>query len=329
MNFKTKMSKLYIVLILLTLFIIPKSVFAYSNKVYLGGENIGIEVKSKGVLVVGFYNVNGTSPGQDAGLKLGDIITMVDDTVISSITDLSDVITSNKDLKITYIRNEKTYTTTIKVIKESNIYKTGLYVKDKIVGIGTLSFITQDKIFGALGHEIIEQTTNYKFEIEEGKIFKSTVSSINKSERNDPGEKNAKYYSDVVYGNVLINDKTGIYGEYKDSLSNKTLIDVASKDEITTGPAKIVTVLEGDTKEEFDINIIKIYKDDNTKNILFEITDEKLLSKTNGVVQGMSGSPIIQNNKLIGAVNYVIVDNPKRGYGIFITNMLEESDKVG
>lgn len=329
MNFKNFKSKLYIILILLTLFSIPKNILAYSDKVYLGGENIGIEVKSKGVLVVGFYDINGTSPGQDAGLKIGDIITRVDETVISSITDLSDVINNDNDLQITYIRNNKTYTTSIKIVKESNVYKTGLYVKDKIVGIGTLSFITKDRIFGALGHEIIEQTTNYKFEIEEGKIFKSTVSSINKSERNKPGEKNAKYYNDIVYGTIDRNEKTGIYGKYEESLNDKTLIDVADKDEVTTGKASIITVTTGEKKEEFSINILKVFPNDETKNILFEITDEKLLNKTSGVVQGMSGSPIIQNNKLVGAVNYVIVDNPKRGYGVFITNMLEEIDKIG
>ncbi len=330
MNFKNFKSKLYVLLILLTLISIPSKVLAYSSKVYLGGENIGIEVNSKGVLIVGFYDVKNTSPGKDAGLKIGDIITKVDDTAIYSITDLSDVISSNQNLKITYLRNNKTYSTTIKIIKEDNTYKTGLYVKDKIVGIGTLSFIDpQSKIFGALGHEIIEKTTNYKFEIEDGKIFKSTVSSIHKSERNDPGEKNAKYYVDTVYGTIEKNEKTGIFGKYNASLNNKKLIEVASKEEITAGNATIYTVIDNDKVEEFSINILKVYPNDKTKNILFEITDEKLLSRTNGVVQGMSGSPIVQNNKLIGAVNYVIVDNPQKGYGIFITNMLEETDKIG
>lgn len=326
MNFK---SKLYIILILLTLFIIPINIFAYDNKVYLGGDNIGIEVHSRGVLVVGFYDVNNTSPGKEAGLKIGDIITRVDDTVISSITDLSDVIYSNQNLNITYIRNNKTYNTTLDVIKEDNVYKTGLYVKDRIIGSGTLSFITMNKIFGSLGHSIIEKTTNYKFEIDSGKIFKSTVSSINKSERNNPGKKTTKFYEDDVYGTIDVNDTTGIYGKYTGSLDNKTLIDVADIDEIKTGSASIYTVIDNDKVEEFSINILKIYPNDKTKNILFEITDKTLLSKTGGVVQGMSGSPIVQNNKLIGVINYVIVDDTHKGYGIFITNMLKETDKIG
>lgn len=329
MNFKNFKSKLYIILILLTLFIIPINILAYDNKVYLGGDNIGIEVHSRGVLVVGFYNVKNTSPGKSAGLKIGDIITRVDDTVISSITDLSDVIYSNQNLNITYIRNNKTYTTTLDVIKEDNIYKTGLYVKDRIIGSGTLSFITMNKIFGSLGHSIIEKTTNYKFEIQSGKIFKSTVSSINKSERNNPGQKTTKFYEDDVYGTIDVNDTTGIYGKYTSSLDNKTLIDVADIDEIKTGSASIYTVIDNDKVEEFSINILKIYPNDKTKNILFEITDKTLLSKTGGVVQGMSGSPIVQNNKLIGAINYVIVDDTHKGYGIFITNMLKETDKIG
>lgn len=329
MIFKNFKNKLYLLILLLTLFSIPTNALAYSDSVYLGGENIGIEVESKGVLVVGFYNVNNSSPGKDAGLKIGDIITRVDETVISSITDLSDVIATNEKLKITYIRNNKTYITDLEVLMEDNTYKTGLYVKDKIVGIGTLTFIDPaNKVFGALGHEIVEKTTNYKFEIASGKIFKSTVSSIHKSTRNDPGEKNAKYYEDVEYGIIKANEKTGIYGIYNSSLEDKTLIEVATFDEIKVGKATIKTVIKDDQVEEFEINILKIFKDDKTKNILFEITDKDLLSQTNGVVQGMSGSPIIQNNKLVGAVNYVIVDSPNKGYGIFITNMLEEADKI-
>ena len=327
MNFKNKL----LLLLILAIFSIPITINAYSNNVILGGDNIGIEIKSKGVLIVGFYNVGKTSPGKNAGLQKGDIITGVDDTVINSITDLSDVIEDSKsELKITYIRNNKEYKTSIKLVKEENIYKTGLYIKDKIIGIGTLTFIDpKSKIFASLGHEILESSTGLKFEIKEGSIFKSEITGVEKSTRNNPGEKNATYHIEEKYGTITKNKTNGIYGKYEKSTEGKQTIQVANKTEVKTGKAYFRTVLKNNVVEEFEINILKINYNDSTKNILFEVTDKNLINKTNGIVQGMSGSPIIQNNKIIGAVTHVLTDNPRKGYGIFITNMLEEADKQG
>ncbi len=326
-NFKNKL----LLLLLLTIVSIPISINAYSNNVVLGGDNIGIEIRSKGVLVVGFYNVGKSSPGKSAGLQKGDVITGVDDTVINSITDLSDVMDASKnELKITYIRNNKKYETTIKLVKEEDIYKTGLYIKDKIIGIGTLTFIDpESKIFASLGHEIVESSTGLKFEMKDGSIFKSEITGVEKSSRNNPGEKNATYHVEEKYGTITKNKINGIYGKYEKSIEGKDTIEVASKNEVKTGKAYFRTVLKNNVVEEFEINILKVNDNDPTKNILFEVTDKKLISKTNGIVQGMSGSPIIQNNKIIGAVTHVLTDNPRRGYGIFITNMLEEADRQG
>lgn len=331
MSFKRRFVNKLLVFILLLTIIIPTNVLAYSSSVIVGGQNIGIEVKSKGVLIVGFYNVDGISPGQIANLKVGDLITKIDDTDIYRITDLSDVIKENiANIKITYIRDNSPYTTELVLIKDgNNTYKTGLYVKDSIVGIGTLTFIDPNTLkFGALGHEIAEKSTGKTFIINDGTIFKSVITGIDRSERNSPGEKNAKYYSDDIYGTIKSNTISGIFGNYIKSIDTTTLMTVANPNEIELGTAKIRTVINGSSVEEFEITITKTFTDSNTKNILFEITDKTLLSKTNGVVQGMSGSPIIQNEKIIGAVNYVLVDNPHKGYGIFITNMLEEADKT-
>ena len=325
MFFKNFKNKLFLILILTTL-IIPISAYAYSDEVILGGENVGIEVNSSGVLVVGFYNVNGTSPGRDAGLKIGDTILKVDDTVIQGITDLSKHFNDSKTLKITYKRGNITSETTLNLVQDNKVYKTGLYVKDSIVGIGTLTFIDPStKRFGALGHEILEQTTGTKFEIKNGKIFESNVTGIEKADRGSVGEKNAIYNEDEVYGNIDKNDITGIYGDYSRNFNNKDLIEISS--DIEPGKATIKTVILGQKKQEFEITILNVDKNHQTKNILFEVTDQTLLSKGNGIVQGMSGSPIIQDNKLVGAVTHVVVDNPHKGYGILITNMLKESEK--
>ncbi len=327
MNFKNFFNKLLIFLFIISIFIIPKTCLAYTNKVILGGQNLGIEVNSNGVLVVGFYKVGNASPGALAGLKIGDRIIGIDDTVINDITDLSfSSSVLNDKIKITYIRNGNKETTDLKLYKDSSgVYKTGLYVKDSIIGIGTLTFIDpKTNMYGALGHEIIEKTTGQKFEIASGKIFKSEITSITKSERNNPGEKNATYNASEIYGTITKNGVNGIFGNYIGQINRSNLIDVADASEIKLGQATIRTVISGTEVKEYEIEILKIYPNNETKNILFKVVDEELISKTGGIVQGMSGSPIIQNNKIVGAVTHVISDDATKGFGIFITTMLKE-----
>ena len=327
MNFKKIFNKLLIFIFLISIISVPNIVFAYTKKVILGGENIGIKVNSSGVLVVGFYSVAGKNPAKDAGLRIGDRIIKINDTDINIISDLTSSIKDNTEvLEVTYERNNKTYNTKINLYKDSNnVYKTGLYVKDKIIGIGTLTFIDPNtKMYGALGHEIMEKTTGTKFEIKDGTIFKSNVTGIDKGTRNSPGGKRASYMLDDTYGTITKNEINGIYGVYNKNIDTANLIEVADSSSIKLGKAYFTTVIKDDTKETFEINILKINKNDATKNIFFEITDEKLLKRTNGVVQGMSGSPIIQDGKLIGAVTHVVVDDSSKGYGIFITSMLKE-----
>ena len=206
--------------------------------------------------------------------------------------------------------NNKFSSANLKLSKtEDNVYKTGLYVKDSITGVGTLTFIDPNtKLFGALGHEIIEKNTGQRLEIKDGKIYGSSVTGITRSDIGKPGEKNAKYDSSKVFGTVSENTSSGIFGKYTTDIPDKKLFAV-------------------NTIESFDINILRINNNGNsTKNILFEITDEKLLKDTGGIVQGMSGSPIIQDDYIIGAVTHVVVDDPSKGYGIFITKMLEEAE---
>ena len=322
-------NKLLLLILLITM--IPINTLAYSNYVIASGETIGIEVNSKGVLVVGFYEVDNTYLAKDAGFEVGDKITQVNNESVDSISSMVDALEkqTTNEIEFTISRNkeEKTISMTLQE-DENKVLKTGLYVKDQINGIGTLTYIDPEtKRFGALGHEIIETTTAQKFEIKDGKIFNATVSNIEKSRNGTAGEKNATYDKTTTAGEIDNNDITGIYGTYQEEIANMETMEVGTKEEIKEGPATIKTVIEENQTEEFDINIIGIDTTSKTKNILFEITDEDLLNKTGGVVQGMSGSPIIQKDKIIGAVNYVIVNDTKKGYGIFITTMLEEGDK--
>ena len=167
-----------------------------------------------------------------------------------------------------------------------------------------------------------------KFNISTGTIYKAEVTNIKKSKQSLPGEKNADIEYEKSIGEINKNEINGIYGKYNDILGNETTVEVRKKEEIRQGNALIKTVVEEDKKEDFKINILSIDEKDPVKNIFFEITDNKLLNKTNGIVQGMSGSPIIQNNKIIGVVNYVVLNDTKKGYGIFIETMLKEGDKL-
>lgn len=332
MNFLKKI-KLQIILPLLILFIMPKDIYAYSKYIIPGGETIGIEVNSKGVLVVGFYEVESRYIGKDAGFEIGDTITKINDTEVSTIEEMVNVVNKEADgdnqLDVTIIRDDKSSNLTLDMVCDSSdVCKTGLYVKDEITGIGTLTYIDpKTTIFGALGHEITERTTGEKFEIKDGKIFKATVTDNTKSESGSPGEKNATYDESVTYGSINANEESGIFGEYTDEILDDATLEVGDKDDVSKGEATIRTVINGNDVKEYTINILNINKDSDIKNILFEITDEELLNETGGVIQGMSGSPIIQNNKIVGAVTHVIVSDTKKGYGIFITTMLEEGDK--
>ena len=313
--------KKIIITFLLMLSLIPVNIYAYSDYITVSGKNIGIQIKTKGVMVVGLYNIDNKSPGKDAGINLGDYIIKINDKEVNNIEEMIKTIDKYKDttIKMTYLRDNKEYNTNLNLIKSRDgVYKTGLYVKDTISGVGTLTYIDPGtKMYGALGHAIIDKNTMQLVDIKDG---------ITKSKDGNPGEKNAEFFYDDVFGSIEKNTVSGIFGNYSSDIDGK-LYKVAKSSELKKGKAKILTVLNGSTIKEYNINITNLSNINTTKNITFEITDKELLEKTGGIVQGMSGSPIIQNNKIIGAVTHVVVDNPTKGYGIYITNMLEEMEK--
>ena len=325
MNFKKKLLLLFSFLVIF----IPTNILAYSDKVILGGNNIGITVNTKEIEIVGFYKVNGNYTAKDTGIKIGDKITHIENIKINNINEMIETINEkmqNDSVNITVLRNSEYLNFKLNLVKENDTYKTGLYIKDQITGIGTLTYIDPNsKIYGALGHEITS-STNDIVEITDGKIFKAEVTGNTKSTVTTTGEKNAIFDSSKIYGTISENTTKGIYGTYTEIMNTSNLIDVAEPSEVKLGKAYIYTVLQGNKIEKFEINILKINKDTITKNILFEITDQKLINETNGVIKGMSGSPIVQDDKLIGAVTHAIVNDNNKGYGIFITTMLEEGE---
>ena len=317
------------IIILLITLLFPLNVLAYSDYIIPGGNNIGIEVYNKGIIVIGFYKIDNRYNTND--LLIGDIITKVGNDEVNTVEDMVNSIeknVNNNKVDITILRKNEEKIINFNLINKDGVYKTGLYVKDSISGIGTLTYIDPEtKIYGALGHEIIEGTSLTTVEVRSGTIFESLVTSIDRSSVGSAGTKNAKFYSNNIYGNVNKNTISGIYGNYTNDLPNIDTLKVGQPNELNIGNATIRTVLDGEKIEEFNIEITKINLDSKIKNITFKITDKKLINKTGGVVQGMSGSPIIQNDKIFGAVTHVIVNNPTTGYGIFITSMLEEGEK--
>ena len=320
------------ILILIMFLLMPIStVLAYSTEVILGGQNIGIEVKTKGVLVIGLYKINDEYIAKESGITSGDYIVKVNSNEIKDIDDFTNQINLDEDkenIDITYKRDNKYYDTNLVLYNDNGEYKTGLYVRDTINGIGTLTMIDPaTKKFLALGHQILDSNTKTTLDIDKGSIYYSYITGINKSNNGNIGDKQATSYVEDKYGTINSNTNMGIFGDYEKEIDTSSLIKIANKNEITLGKASILTSLDKDTVNEYSINIDSIDYNDELKNILFTITDKELLDIAGGIVQGMSGSPIIQNNKLVGAVTHVIVDDCKKGYGIFIVNMLEKSEE--
>lgn len=308
-------------------------------KLIASGEPVGIRINTAGVMVLGFSEVRGEDgnsyePAKGI-LKAGDMILDIDDYSIDSKETLIDVIESaelGQILSICYKRNnEIKYADVVPVISENGTNKIGAWVRDSTQGIGTLTFINpDDNSFGALGHGIVDVDTKEIMEVRDGKIMEAEVYDIQKGEKGNPGELigNIRNYSSV--GEIVLNSDIGIYGTILNSelLENKNVYPVGLKQEVVEGEASILCTIDDGGVQEYSINIegINKYNLENSKSIILRITDERLLNATNGIIQGMSGSPIIQNGKIVGAVTHVFVNDPTRGYGIFIENMLQVFD---
>lgn len=310
-----------------------QSVQVFAAEVFLGGQSIGIQLDYDGVLITGTYEISidnqKYNPSSDGYLS-GDMITAVNGQKIDSISHLMESvekeIESNQKIILTIQRNNQELKKELKFQEKNGKFTTGLYVQDGLTGIGTMTYYNPTTHhFGALGHVMSDVSSVHESIVKKGTIYNSYVKKIQPSTNGNPGEKLADIGS-IKIGTIFDNNSYGIYGTYEElSENDQHAISTASIDEVEEGEAYFLTVLDGHTVSKVPIRITHLKKQNKPtiKGITFEITDEKILSLTNGIVQGMSGSPIIQNGKLIGCVTHVDVNHVHQGYGLYIDWMLE------
>ena len=301
--------------------------------VALSGESFGIKIFTKGVMVVGMSDVKSDkgniNPAKNAGLKIGDIILKANGKEVNSNTELSEAIniSGGKELKMTVKRDDDIFTTKFKPVLSSDTgtYKAGLWVRDSTAGLGTMTFYSAvNGAFAGLGHGIVDVDTGILLPINSGEIVKTEILSVTKSKKGSAGEICGAFTGETL-GTLTENSSCGLYGYYKDFEQSENLILIANKQDVKTGNAKIYTTLDNGEPKYYDCVIERVdYTNSEQKNLLVRINDERLIEKTGGIVQGMSGSPIIQNGQLVGALTNVFVNDPEKGYAVFAEEMYDK-----
>ncbi len=313
-----------------------------SNKeVVACGNTIGVKLKLQGILVIGISDVdcNGQKiiPVRSSGIKPGNVITRINDKAVGSIDELVNAISNSagKPIKINYNNGSETAEASVLPVisSDDNEYHIGLWVRDSTAGIGTLTFYDMDTgRFGALGHGITDIDTGTLMSVKSGEIMESNILGVKMGKSGEPGELKGVFTDGLSLGTILNNSNIGIYGKLHsgamERIAGRTY-PIGVRAEIKEGPATILSNIDGKKIEEYKILIQKVSRQNmnGSKGMIIKISDERLLSTTGGIVQGMSGSPIIQNGKIIGAVTHVLVNDPSRGYGIFIEAMLKTTQK--
>jgi len=313
------------------------------KKLLPGGHSIGIKLHSEGVLVVGYHLVQGAqeaaSPAKEAGIEVGDTIVAIDGIRLLDANQVAALINrpeaEGKEAHFEVKRRGQLFIKEFKPLlcQETGRFRVGLYVRDSAAGVGTLTFYDPETmIFGALGHVISDVDTNQPIEVRDGQVVKANIINIKAARRGYPGEKTGVFQEEQdIAGEIKKNNEFGIFGRLSRMAdvpgSYNQPIPIALMSQVVPGPAEILTVIEGENIERFHIEIQRIYQQTRPgdKGMVIRITDKRLLESTGGIVQGMSGSPIIQNGSLVGAVTHVFVNDPIRGYAIFIEWMIAES----
>lgn len=313
-----------------------------SDCVYVGGMPIGMTLYSKGVIVIGITDItteNGNlAPSRTAGLENGDVLTEIAGEKIEGVVSLDRIINnqnnSGKTLKLKYIRKNKEKATEITPALDaaSGRYKLGLWIRDSAAGIGTLTFMKETKqgySFGALGHPICDPDTLTVVPVRSGDIYRCNVIGVKRSQKGVPGELKGVFLKEgKKLGEIKKNNKFGVFGSMQNKMINPLYpkpIEICQRKAVKPGKAKIVTTI-GDEIKQYDIEIIKTnyQRSSEEKSMVIRVVDDELLKKTGGIVQGMSGSPIIQNGKLVGAVTHVFINDPTKGFGVYLDWMINE-----
>lgn len=298
------------------------------------GTAFGVKMLTKGVMVVGLNDITtddgNICPAKQAGIRTGDVIASINGQAVNSNDDVAALVNQAGGAAVTvnYVREEKTHSVQVQPVR-SNIdgnYKTGMWVRDSTAGIGTVTFYEASTgNFGGLGHAITDIDTGEILPLNSGEVVEVDIYDIVKGISGIPGELCGTFTSSNACGQITTNNGTGIFGFLDACPTSATAVPIAYKQEIEEGPATIYTTIDGTGPKEYQIEIENVDMTSNspTKNMVLRVTDETLLAATGGIVQGMSGSPIMQNGKIVGAVTHVFVNDPAQGYGIFIENMYE------
>ena len=302
------------------------------------GVAIGMKLYTDGVLVVGMSEIEGKKPYENSGIQEGDRIIQINQNDIDNTEDLMQVVNecNGQEITVKYVREEETITTSMTPVKNGdNQYKLGLWVRDAAAGVGTMTFYEPStKMFATLGHGIFDIDTSELIKIENGELVTTNILSISKGEKGKPGEIRGTIESGYTIGEISKNTNFGVFGMLTKpsyfSITEENAMEVCLRGEIQTGKAQIICELENGKREYYDIEIQKIFLNNNqdNKSMLIKVTDERLLEKTGGIIQGMSGAPIIQNGKFVGAVTHVLVNDPTMGYGVFADIMLKQMKEV-
>ncbi|MBQ7668578.1 MAG: SpoIVB peptidase [Clostridia bacterium] len=301
-----------------------------------GGQTIGVRINTNGLTVLNleeFESIDSkmVRPYENVDIRNGDVIQKINNESIESVEDFIDKIQKSNGEEITLLifRGDEEHEVTMvpEIDKYDEVYKLGLWVREMTSGVGTLTFIDPISLkFGALGHGISNINGAGLIDIKEGTAYGSVVLSVTRGRKGSPGELKGAINENDEFGTITQNTVTGIYGTVdKNEFDEEKLMQIGSMQEVEVGPASILSNVTGSEVKEYEIYIDRIYrKEYGTKSMLIRVTDDELIASTGGIVQGMSGSPIIQNGKIVGAVTHVLVNDPTKGYGIFIETMLKE-----
>lgn len=307
------------------------------------GNVAGLKLYTEGVLVVGMSEIEGQDskrykPYENTGIQEGDTIVSINDTRVTTTEELTTTVNKSKgnNLQITFVHDNQTKECSIKPVQTNKKeYKIGLWVRDSAAGVGTVTFYDpQTKTFAALGHGITDIDTNELIQISSGQFVTSNILNITKGETGNPGKIQGSLDNVSNIGEIYKNTKFGVYGKV-DNIASLNIdaskeMEVALREEITKGKAKILCSLDNNAVKEYEIEIEEIYKENNydNKSMKIKVTDPELIEKTGGIIQGMSGAPIIQNGKFIGAITNVLVNNPQQGYAVFGDIMIKQASRI-